>query len=145
MAIRKADRNLKQLEGFQSSPVKTKVQHESEDVVLVGVLPTVPPTPREITVKVRYRGEIYRVPMKVNPLSFVELKISFVLTLLFPFSSCFLFLSSWSVIHPSHSFPVPPFCFHSHYMSLLPTCPSIIPHTSSTLSFFLSSSLPLLC
>ncbi|XP_043540125.1 NFATC2-interacting protein-like [Chiloscyllium plagiosum] len=65
MAIRKADRNLKQLEDFQSSPVKTKVQHESEDVVLVGVLPTVPPTPREITVKVRYRGEIYRVPMRV--------------------------------------------------------------------------------
>ncbi|XP_048476910.1 NFATC2-interacting protein isoform X6 [Rhincodon typus] len=66
IAIREADRNLKQLKVFHSSPVNTRVQCESEDVVLVGVLPTVPTTPREITVKVRCRGEIYRIPMRVK-------------------------------------------------------------------------------
>ncbi|XP_048476907.1 NFATC2-interacting protein isoform X2 [Rhincodon typus] len=66
IAIREADRNLKQLKVFHSSPVNTRVQCESEDVVLVGVLPTVPTTPREITVKVRCRGEIYRIPMRVT-------------------------------------------------------------------------------
>ncbi|XP_048382130.1 NFATC2-interacting protein [Stegostoma tigrinum] len=66
VAIREADRNLKQLKVFHLSPVNTRVQCESEDVMLVGVLPTVPTTAREITVKVRFRGEVYRIPMRVT-------------------------------------------------------------------------------
>ncbi|XP_072340265.1 LOW QUALITY PROTEIN: NFATC2-interacting protein [Scyliorhinus torazame] len=64
--IREADRNLKALEALRSPPLQGRVHCESDDVILVGVSPAAPRTPREITVKVRCRGHIYRVPMRMT-------------------------------------------------------------------------------
>ncbi|XP_067882543.1 NFATC2-interacting protein, partial [Heterodontus francisci] len=61
-----ADRKLKELEAFHRSPLKDRVQCESDDVIVVGVMQAVPSTPREITVKLRCRERIYRVPMRMT-------------------------------------------------------------------------------
>uniref|UniRef100_UPI00398EA219 NFATC2-interacting protein-like n=1 Tax=Pristiophorus japonicus TaxID=55135 RepID=UPI00398EA219 len=61
-AIRDADRNLRGLEVFRASPKKGRNLCESDDVVVIGVIPA---APREITLKVRCREHIYRVPMKM--------------------------------------------------------------------------------
>ncbi|XP_067835028.1 NFATC2-interacting protein [Heptranchias perlo] len=66
IAIREANRNLRDLEAFRTSPLKGRGLSESDDVVLVGVIPSIPASPREITVKVRCRDHIYRVPMRMT-------------------------------------------------------------------------------
>uniref|UniRef100_V9L467 NFATC2-interacting protein n=1 Tax=Callorhinchus milii TaxID=7868 RepID=V9L467_CALMI len=63
-AIREVDRNLRDLAAFGSSPLRRPGLSDSEDVVYVGVIPSTPPSPREITIKVRCRGQLYRIPLQ---------------------------------------------------------------------------------